>query len=96
MDEIEQLEIECDRIAEEFLALNWGTSKAKVRGAVSEMLGGAKIFSSSMAWLLKESSKLPVQDEPARKLHDLVDAISALRMRKNQIESAEEPEQGAA
>jgi hypothetical protein len=82
--ELKELEQECHRAAEELLAINWGTSKTKVRAAVEEMLAGSKLFTSSMGWLLKESAKLPVQAEPARKLNDLVSAISALQNRKRE------------
>ncbi|HEX2852651.1 MAG TPA: hypothetical protein VHO24_05390 [Opitutaceae bacterium] len=85
-DALKELEIECQRAAEEFLSLNWGNSKPRVRAAVDEMLSGSKLFTSSMAWLLRESVKLPVQAEPARRLNDLVVAISALRARKSQLE----------
>jgi hypothetical protein len=98
VDEIEQLEFQCQRNAAEFLALDWGTAEVKARTVVTEMLEGGKLFSVSMAWLLNESVKIPVQHRPIRKLHDLIVAISALRLRRNQVmfRSAHEAERGAA
>src|SRR5215203_511826 len=86
-DTLEDLEKECRRATADFLALDWGHSKPKVRDAVNEMLSGSKLFTSSMAFLLKECTKLPVQAEPARRLNDLVGAISMLRTRKRQAEN---------
>lgn len=96
--ELKELETECQRAAEELLALNWGNAKPRVHAAVTEMLSGSKLFTTSMAWVLKESTKLPFQAEPARKLNDLVVAISNLRARKSQLEffPATERERGAA
>lgn len=96
--DLKELEVECHRAAEALLALNWGNAKTKVRAAVTEMLSGSKLFTSSMAWLLKESTKLPVQAGPARRLNDLVVAISALRAQKSQLEYFPLPERarGAA
>lgn len=92
-DTLQELEFECKRIAEELVSLNWGNSKPRVRAAVDEMLSGSKLFTSSMDWLLKESTKLPVQAEPARRLNELVLAISAFRARKSQMEYFPLPEQ---
>jgi hypothetical protein len=86
-DDLSQLESECRRATDEFLALDWGYSKPRVRAAVVEMLSGSKLYTSSMAFLLKESTRLPVQAEPARHLNDLVNAISALRVRRRQVEA---------
>ena len=86
-DTLEDLENECRRATADFLALDWGLSKPKVRAAVNEMLSGSKLFTSSMAFLLKECTKLPVQAEPARRLNDLVGAISILRTRRRQTEN---------
>lgn len=97
-DELRELEMECQRAADAVLALNWGNAAPRVRAAVSEMRSGSKLFTSSMAWLLKESAKLPFQVEPARKLHDLVTAISNLRAKQSQLEYFPLPEKecGAA
>ena len=86
-DTLDDLENECRRATADFLGLAWGHSKPKVRAAVNEMLSGSKLFTSSMAFLLKECTKLPVQAEPARRLNDLVGAISVLRTRKRQTEN---------
>ncbi|MEO6568346.1 MAG: hypothetical protein ABIO94_06245 [Opitutaceae bacterium] len=86
-DSLDDLENECRRATADFLALDWGHSKSKVRAAVNEMLSGSKLFTSSMAFLLKECTKLPVQAEPARRLNDLIGAISILRTRKRQTEN---------
>lgn len=80
--ELRILEIEAQHTAAEFLALNWGTSRSKVRAAVEELIAGTQLSSSSMGYLLRQSSKLPVQDEPARKLHDLVTVVTALHEKK--------------
>lgn len=85
-DDLSQLESECRRATEAFLALDWGHAKPRVRAAVSEMLSSSKLYTSSMAFLLKESTKLPVQAAPASHLNDLVNAISALQARKRQVE----------
>lgn len=85
-DDLNQLENECRRAADAFLALDWGYSKPKVRAAVTEMLSNSSLYTSSMAFLLRESTKLPVQAAPASHLNDLVNAISALRTRKRQVE----------
>ena len=86
-DDLSQIESECRRATDEFLALDWGHSKPRVRSAVDEMLLGSRLYTTSMAFLLRECTKLPVQQEPARRLNDLVSAIAALRMRKRQIEA---------
>jgi hypothetical protein len=86
-DDLSQLESECRRATAEFLALDWGSVKSRVRAAVAEMLSGSNLSTSAMAFLLKESTKLPVQAEPARHLNDLVNAISALRTRRRQVEA---------
>jgi hypothetical protein len=83
---LRELEIECTRAADELLSLNWGSAKPKVQAAVNELLSGSKLFTSSMGYLLKASTQLPVQAEPARRLHDLVNAVTALRTRKSQME----------
>ncbi|MEO7414485.1 MAG: hypothetical protein ABIZ81_14125 [Opitutaceae bacterium] len=86
-ENIDHLESECRRATADFLALDWGYVKPRVRAAVNEMLSGSKLFTSSMAFLLKETTKLPVQAEPARRLNDLVGVISMLRTRKRQTEN---------
>lgn len=97
-DEMRKLEVECNRAAEEFIGINWGNSKTKVRAAVAEMMLGSNLFTSSMGFLLKECAKLPVQYQPARRLNDLVVALTELRAKKSQLEfaPAQEQQRGAA
>jgi hypothetical protein len=86
-DDLSQLDVECRRAADEFLSLDWGYSKPRVVSAVNEMLAGSRLYNASMAFLLRESIKLPVQAEPARRLNDLVSAIRSLRIRQRQLEA---------
>lgn len=84
-----ELEIECHRAAEELLALNWGNTKPRVRAAVAEMLAGSK----ALQLVHGVAAELPVQAEPARRLNDLVVAITALRVRQSQLKYVPSPEQ---
>jgi len=86
-DDLSHLDAECQRAAADFLSLDWGYAKPRVCTAVDDMLADSRLFNSAMAYLLKESTKLPVQAEPARRLNDLVSAISTLRTRRRQVEA---------
>lgn len=86
-----QLQFECDRAAREFLALAaWGFNRESVRDAVSRLTSGAKQPASALAWLVEHAAKLPSTDEPARRLHELVQADSARRACKARPEIAQE------
>jgi hypothetical protein len=87
MDEtLNELRAECRRAAEEFLAVeSWGSAKPRARAALDEMIAGSKLATSSMAWLVRQTPKLPVQAEPARRLHEFVQAVAALRAREAQL-----------
>ena len=81
-----ELHAECDRAAREFLSIaGWHCPTWKVKAAVDEMRSGSPLASSRMGWLLRQTTDLPVQAEPNRRLHDLVSAISALRSRQNAL-----------
>jgi hypothetical protein len=81
-----ELEAECERAAREFLQIEgWSCPKWKVKAAVDELRAGSPLSSSAMAWLLKQTVNLPVQHEPNRRLHDLVQAISNRRRRENSL-----------
>jgi hypothetical protein len=92
-DSLQRLENECRRAAADFLSLDWGSSKSKVEAAVNELLSHSRRFTDSMAFLMKESTKLPVQAEPARRLNVLVGTVSMLRTWRRHAESfpLEEP-----
>ena len=85
------LQFECDRAAREFLALAaWGFNRGTVRDAVSRLTSGKNQPASALAWLVEHAAKLPLSDEPARRLHELVQADSALRAYKARPEAAQE------
>jgi hypothetical protein len=78
----EQLRAELDRAVRDFLALEgWRCSKVTVRVAVNELVTRSKRSTFSLAWLLDQISKLPVQAEPARRLHDLMQIVAAMEER---------------
>jgi hypothetical protein len=87
MDEtLNELRAECERAAENFLAIeNWGSAKSRARAALGEMIAGSKLATSSMAWLVGQTPKLPVHAEPSRRLHEFVLAVAALRAREAQL-----------
>lgn len=80
-DYLEYQRVECERCATEFLALNWGASQPKVSAIVGDMLAGGKLYSVSTLWLLHASRELSVREEPARRLDELIGAISTWRIR---------------
>lgn len=83
-----ELQAECDRAAEEFLAMDgWAASKAKVRSVVQEMMASSRASSSSLSWLLGQIERMPVQHQPARRLHDLTEAMAALQAYKKRHEA---------
>lgn len=78
-----ELEAECERAAQDFLRIEgWTCAKWKVRSAVAELRAGSPLASSAMEWLLRQTVSLPVQAEPNRRLHDLVQAIAAKKNRE--------------
>lgn len=80
---LNELQAECDRAAQEFLAMDgWTCPKAKVRTIVGEMIAGSRVSTATLSWLLNHIERLPVQAEPARRLHDLTEAVAALHARK--------------
>ena len=84
-----ELEAECERAAREFLRIEgWNCPQWKVRAAVNELLACSGLSSSAMAWLLRQTVKIPVQLEPNRRLHDLVQAITNRRNRENALTGA--------
>lgn len=77
---LHELRAVCDRAAADFLAIGgWACPPAKIRAAVREMLSHSKPSTAPMAWLVKQTGKMPVQAHAATRLHDLVQAIAALR-----------------
>src|SRR5689334_1429171 len=83
------LQMECDRAAREFLALAaWGFNRTAVRQAVNTMTGSSSASTSALAWLVEHTAKLPLSEEPARRLHELVEADKALRAFKKRPEAA--------
>src|SRR3954466_16087497 len=76
--ELTHLEMKCRRAAHEVLALEWGPAAGKVRTAVQNLIVGPPHDCQALQFLIAESEKLPVQFEPARRLHDLVDAAAEL------------------
>jgi hypothetical protein len=85
------LQFECDRAAREFLALAaWGFNRSAVRDAVNRMTSGSSQSTSALAWLIEHTSKLPLDQEPARRLHELVQADAALRAYKARPEALRE------
>jgi hypothetical protein len=85
------LQFECDRAAREFLALAaWGFNRSAVRDAVNRMTSGSIQSTSALAWLIEHTSKLPLDQEPARRLHELVQADAALRAYKARPEALRE------
>lgn len=89
-----KLQFECDRAAREFLAIPaWGYQRSKVREAVNNLTSGSQQSRASLVWLLEQAAKLPTQDEPTQKLHELVQADAALRSHKSRPESARELEE---
>lgn len=86
-----QLQIECDRAAREFLALAaWGFNKSAVRQAVNTMTSSSSASAAALAWLNEHTAKLPMNEEPKRLLHELVQADAALRSYKARPEAARE------
>lgn len=80
---LQELHEECERAAQEFLSIRgWPCQKSKVEAAVAEIRRGSRYAGSSMSWLLDQIGKLPVQEQPARRLNDLVQALAALRHRE--------------
>lgn len=78
---------ECERAAQEFLSIRgWACQKSKVEVAVAEIRLGSRSAGSSMSWLLDQIAKIPVQEQPARRLNDLIQAIAALREREAPME----------
>ena len=85
------LQIECDRAAREFLSLAaWGFNRAAVRQAVNTMTSTSSASTAALAWLVEHTAKLPMNEEPARRLHELVQADKALRAYKAQPEASRE------
>jgi hypothetical protein len=85
------LQFECDRAAREFLALAaWGFNRSAVRDAVNRMTSGSAQSASALAWLSEHTAKLPQNEEPVRRLHELVQADSALRAYKARPEATRE------
>jgi hypothetical protein len=85
------LQFECDRAAREFLALAaWGFNRSAVRDAVNRLTSGPSQSTSAMAWLAEHMAKLPQDEEPARRLHDLVQADAVLRAYKARPEALRE------
>jgi hypothetical protein len=85
------LQMECDRAAREFLALaGWGFNRSAVRDAVNRMTSNSTQSSSALSWLMEHTAKLPLSEEPARRLHELVRADCALRAYKARPEAARE------
>jgi hypothetical protein len=83
------LQIECDRAAREFLAIAaWGFNRTAARHAVNTMTSGSSASNAALAWLLEHTAKLPMNEEPARRLHELVQADKALRARKAHPDAA--------
>jgi hypothetical protein len=86
-----QLQFECDRAAREFLALAaWGFNKSAVRQAVNAMTSSSSASTAALAWLTEHTAKLPMNEEPTQRLHDLVQADAALRAYKVRPEAARE------
>lgn len=85
------LQFECDRAAREFLALAaWGFNRSAVRQAVNTMTSSSSAAGASLAWLVDHTTKLPMNEEPLRLLHELVQADAALRAYKSRPEAARE------
>jgi hypothetical protein len=81
---LHQLQAECDRAVAEFLAIEgWPCQKHKVETAVREIAGGTRSANSCLAWLLNLIPRLPSHVEPARRLHDLTQAVAALQARQH-------------
>ncbi|MEO7413700.1 MAG: hypothetical protein ABIZ81_10105 [Opitutaceae bacterium] len=84
-----QLQFECDRAAREFLALAaWGFNRTAVREAVNTMTSSSSASVAALAWLAEHTAKLPSNQEPTQRLHDLVNADAALRAYKARPEAA--------
>lgn len=85
------LQFECDRAAREFLALAaWGFNRGAVREAVNRLTSGSSPSTSALAWLTEHTAKLPQDEEPTRRLHELVQADAALRAYKARPEAMRE------
>jgi hypothetical protein len=84
---LQDLYEECERAAQEFLSIRgWACQKSKVEEAVAEIRRGSRSAGSSTSWLLDQIAKLPVQEQPARRLNDLIQSIAALRAREAPLE----------
>ena len=85
------LQFECDRAAREFLALAaWGFNRNAVRQAVNTMTSSSSASTAALAWLVEHTAKLPMNGEPAQRLHELVQADRALRAHKTSPQAARE------
>src|SRR3954470_9861526 len=81
----DQLETECRRTADDFVSLDWGLSKSRIMSAVHEVVSGSNLYNLALEFLLEETTKLPPNFEPARRLKDLVDASAALRSKRKRV-----------
>lgn len=80
---LQDLQEECERAAREFLSIRgWPCQKSKVEVAVAEIRRGSRSAGASMSWLLDQIPKIPAQEQPARRLNDLIQALAALRERE--------------
>ncbi|MEO7413830.1 MAG: hypothetical protein ABIZ81_10770 [Opitutaceae bacterium] len=85
------LQLECDRAAREVLAIpSWKCERRKVTEAINLMTGDSRRSTEALAWLIIESGKLPMSDEPARKLNELVRADAELRAARKRPEAVRE------
>ena len=94
--ELSHLEMKCLHAAHELLALEWGSSAAKVRQAINDVITGPPRDILALKFLISESERLPVQFEPARRLHDLVDAAAELHTQARRAANFVRWAQGAA
>src|SRR4051812_13464808 len=94
--DLSHLEIKCLHAAHELLALDWGSSAAQVRKAVDEVIIGPPRDALALKFLIGESAKLPAQFEPARRLHDLIEAAAQLHSHNRRAANFVRLAQGAA
>ncbi|MEO7413831.1 MAG: hypothetical protein ABIZ81_10775 [Opitutaceae bacterium] len=81
---------------EDFLSIEWGEDKTKIRLAVREVVTGSDLSNTSLAFLLDEIGKLPASGEPARMLNNLVSVSAAVSpQRKRAYRTAVWPRKAA-
>jgi hypothetical protein len=86
-----QLQLECDRVVREFLALAaWGFNRSAVRAAVNQLTTPSSPSTCAFAWLVEHTTKLPQHEEAEQLLHRLVQADAALRAHRERPETPSE------